>query len=104
MEFSISSADPDILYHILGKEGTITSQNSYQPEIGMLLENGRSILEPLNVIQHYEKVTQEVLTHVPFIHLGYLKGKFAYRNDVIKPKNHILQRHVHDFNMLEPVR
>ncbi|MBY0316571.1 MAG: hypothetical protein K2Q26_13690 [Bdellovibrionales bacterium] len=86
---AVVSGDPDGIFHALGKDGSIASPMSYRPELARLLEQGRSILDAKLISPHYQKVTRAALEEVPFVHLGFLKTRMAYRKDVIQVNKNV---------------
>lgn len=89
---SVISGDPDGIYHALGKDGSIASPMSYRKNLSQLLEVGRTLLDSNAVNKKYQEVNQEALRSVPFIHLGFLKTRIAFRNDKIKVKEQYKDR------------
>ena len=78
---SVVGSDPDGIYHLLGRDGAITSPFYYREEVGNLLEEGRGILSRDAMVAHYSKVTRAFLKSVPFVHIGYTIGSTLYRTD-----------------------
>ncbi len=81
-------SDPDGVYHLLGKNGAISSPMIHRANVVDLLESGRDILGSDQIGKHYKKVASAVLDEVPGIHLGYLQTNSLYRKDrvAIDPK------------------
>ena len=92
MGIGVMSGDPDGIYHALGKDGSISSPMSYRKPVTDMLEFGRTILQEEKIAPHYQKVTRVALQEVPFIHLGFLKTKMAYRSDLVKVKSNFKDR------------
>lgn len=88
----VASGDPDGIYHALGQSGAIVSPMILRKSVVDLLEVGRGILEIDKISSHYEKVTKAILQEVPFVHLGFLRTKIAYRKDRIKVKKRFKSR------------
>ncbi|HTL13377.1 MAG TPA: ABC transporter substrate-binding protein [Bdellovibrionota bacterium] len=90
--FSIPHADPDGIYHALGKNGAILTRVTYREEVGSLLESGRSLLKFDEMDRHYRKVTEAILTAVPMIHLGFTRSFAVVRSDRVEVRNVAFQR------------
>lgn len=88
----VFSGDPDGIYHALGKDGSITSPMSLRSNLSALLEKGRAILDPEKIDGAYKLVSKAALDEVPFIHLGFLKTRIAYRSDLVGVKKDIKYR------------
>ena len=88
----VASGDPDGIYHALGKNGAITSPMTFRSQVTSLLESGRRLLDFNKIPGHYEQVTRSILREVPFVHLGFLRSKTAYRKDRIKVKKKVKLR------------
>ena len=78
---SVVGTDPDGIYHLLGRDGAITSPFYYREEVGTLLEEGRGITTRDAMVEHYSIVTRAFLKSVPFVHIGYTIGSTLYRTD-----------------------
>jgi MarR-like DNA-binding transcriptional regulator SgrR of sgrS sRNA len=83
--FSVWNGDPDGAYHVLGKNGGITSPMIQQKKVTELLEEGRQILKTENLHKHYKKVSEAVLDEVPIIHIGMQADQFIYLTNVVDP-------------------
>ena len=81
MAFSVASGDPDGIYHVLGKNGSIVSPIQYRESVSSLLEEGRKILDLNKADAHYKEISKESLREV---HLGFIKAIVAYRKDRIR--------------------
>lgn len=81
---SVSSGDPDGIYHMMSVNGPISSPMSLNKEISDLLEEGRSIIELDKLDPHYKKINEIFLRESPFIHVGFLKNLVMIRNDRVK--------------------
>lgn len=92
MGIGVVSGDPDGIYHALGKDGSISSPMSYRKTLADALEVGRTILDEQKIAPHYQEVSKVALQEVPFVHLGFLKTKMAYRSDLVKVKSNFKQR------------
>lgn len=92
MGIGVVNGDPDGIYHALGRDGSISSPMSYRKPLADLLETGRTILDDEKIAPHYQDVTKAALREVPFVHLGFLKTKIAYRNDLLKVKSQFKHR------------
>jgi ABC-type transport system substrate-binding protein len=90
--FSVSSTDPDGIYHALGKNGAILSPPVYRERVGQLLEEGRKIISQEKLDEHYKEVSRAILTEVPFVHLGFSKSVDVIRNDRIRVGNIAFRR------------
>ncbi|MCK5074634.1 MAG: ABC transporter substrate-binding protein [Bacteriovoracaceae bacterium] len=90
--FSVANGDPDGVYHVLGKDGSIASPLVYREDVTDLLEVGRKILDLAKINEHYQQVARAVLKEVPFVHLGYVKTITAYRKDRVRPDHRFKER------------
>ncbi|MCC7442148.1 MAG: hypothetical protein IT285_10965 [Bdellovibrionales bacterium] len=90
--FSIPHADPDGVYHALGRNGSILERVTYQDSVGDLLESGRSLLSASEMDGHYRSVATEVLRSVPIVHLGFTRSAALIRSDRVDVRNEALQR------------
>jgi len=93
MGLGVFNGDPDGIYHAIGKDGAITSPMSVRESVTRLLEEGRKLLEPTEIDQAYKPVSRAALNDVPFVHLGFINSIMAYRNDIIKVKRELKNRH-----------
>lgn len=82
--FSVVSGDPDGIYHVLGKNGSILSPVTYRERVNTLLEAGRKIIGQEKLDEHYKNVSRAILTEVPFVHLGFVKAMTVFRGDRLK--------------------
>jgi len=82
---SYATADPDGLYHYLGKNGAIWSPMSSRHEVEDLIEAGRSIISADVLDNHYRKVARAILDEVPAIHLGSQNVYLEYNSDLVQP-------------------
>ena len=90
---SVHVSDPDGLYHLLGKSGAITSPMVYRKKVSDLLEKGRSLLTQEEISRHYPAVTEEILTSVPSVHIGFLSHNYLYRKDRLTVDQDFFERH-----------
>ena len=81
---SVADGDPDGLYHILGKTGSIGAPMFFREGVGALLEEGRQITNKSAIAPHYTKVAQKFFEEVPFVHLGYVIENTLYRQDRVR--------------------
>ncbi len=98
--FGVASGDPDGLYHLLGRNGAITSPMLKNEVIANLLEEGRKIVDQEQIAPFYRKVSLAILDEAPMIHMGFSKAVAIYRNDLVKVSGRILRRnegHLHIF-------
>jgi ABC-type transport system substrate-binding protein len=102
MGTSISSGDPDGIFHVLAKDGAIHSPMLYRKEVSDLLDQGREILDVQKLDEHYKKVSRSVLKEVPFVHIGFIKGLFAYNPSRVRVVEGIKQREGNQFTLFEP--
>jgi ABC-type transport system substrate-binding protein len=89
---SLANGDPDGLYHLLGKEGAISSPMLFRESVSELLDKGRSALAPEKIKEIYKKVSYEVLKEVPFIHIGFMSSLVLYNKKRVKPVYEIIDR------------
>ncbi len=87
-----ASADPDGIYHFLGKNGAIWSPTSSRKKVENLIEEGRSIVDQDNLHEHYKKVSRTMIQEVPMIHLGSQYLYLEYNADIIEPTESILAK------------
>ena len=81
---SVADGDPDGLYHILGKTGSIGAPMFFRDGVGALLEEGRQITDKSSIAPHYTKVASKFYEEVPFVHLGYVIENTLYRKDRVR--------------------
>jgi len=103
MYLSVFSGDPDGIYHAIGKNGAISSPMLHRKKVTYLLEEGRKILDFSKVDPHYKKVTEAVLTEVPFVHVGFLKDMMILRSDRVEIKQNYISRESGRFTRYRPV-
>ncbi len=101
--FSVASGDPDGIYHVLGKEGAISSPMIQRPGVMDLLEEGRKILNLEDLPAHYQKVSRAILTEVPYIHVGFRIAQIAYRSDRVRLNEAVKGRDDDDIILYEPL-
>ncbi len=101
--FSVASGDPDGIYHVLGKEGAISSPMIQRPAVMELLEEGRKILKLEDLPSHYQKVSRAILTEVPYIHIGFRIAQIAYRSDRVRLNEAVKGRDDDDIILYEPL-
>lgn len=99
--FNIS--DPDGVYHLLGKNGAITSPIINRERVMALLEEGRNITDKDQIPSHYRKVTRAVLEDIPGVHLGHLQTNFVYRDERVKFNERFMGQGIRRFYIFEPV-
>ena len=98
--FGVASGDPDGIYHLLGKNGAITSPLVKNEVVANLLEEGRKIVDRNMIDPFYKKVSLALLDEAPIIHMGFNKAVAIYRNDKVKVDGRVLRRnegHLHIF-------
>ncbi len=100
---SVASGDPDGIYHVLGKEGAISSPMIQRPGVMDLLEEGRKILNLEDLPAHYQKVSRAILTEVPYIHVGFRIAQIAYRSDRVRLNEAVKGRDDDDIILYEPL-
>jgi ABC-type transport system substrate-binding protein len=92
MSASYASADPDGIYHFLGRNGAIWSPLSSRPKVEKFIEEGRVIVDKKTLDEYYKKVAAIILEEVPVIHLGIQKLYLIYNVDTLKPIENISAR------------
>lgn len=100
--FGVASGDPDGIYHRLGRSGAIMTPMSYSEKVAEQLEEGRKLLKQEDLDAFYQEVGRNILTEVPFVHMGYSKAVAIYRNDVVAHDSKLLRRnegHIHAFKL-----
>lgn len=98
--FGVASGDPDGMYHLLGRNGAITSPMLKNEVVANLLEEGRKIVDQEQISPFYKKVSLAILDEAPVVHMGFNKAVAIYRNDLVKVSGRILRRnegHLHIF-------
>lgn len=90
--YSIAGADPDSVYHVLGRHGAITSPMIQNEIVATLLEDGRQIVDADDLNDHYQKFSRAFLDEVPLIHLGFSKAITAYNKKHVGIDRAILRR------------
>ena len=98
--FGVASGDPDGIYHLLGRNGAITSPMLKNEVVANLLEEGRKIVDQEKIAPFYQKVNLAILDEAPTVHMGFNKAVAIYRNDLVKVNGRILRRnegHLHIF-------
>lgn len=81
--FSVANGDPDGIYHLLGKQGAISTPMILRKSVDHELEVGRAITDRSAMKHHYEKVAREILNEVPFVHVGFTMGLVAYNKHTV---------------------
>jgi ABC-type transport system substrate-binding protein len=89
LSVSYASADPDGIYHFLGRNGAIWSPLSSRPTVEALIEEGRALIDPESINEHYKRVSRAILKEVPAVHLGSGSLYLEYNADVVEPVNKI---------------
>lgn len=79
--FSVYNGDPDGLYHLLGRQGAISSPMMERPKVSDLMESGRAIIDRNGLAPHYQQVARSILTDVPYIHLGFSGRGVAFNSE-----------------------
>lgn len=94
VEYGISyaSADPDGIYHYLGRNGAIWTPMSSRPNIEQMLEDGRSLLERHDLNEHYKDVSRTIIKEVPMVHLGFQNLFLRYNSRLLKPSRAVSAR------------
>lgn len=99
---SVSSGDPDGLFHLLARDGAIFSPIIYRPRVSELLESGRRILDVSALEEHYQKVSRAVLMDVPIVHVGFARGMFAYNPKKVRVKEKLRNREGNQLTLFFP--
>lgn len=89
---SYASADPDGIYHYLGKNGAIWSPMSSRVEVEKLLEQGRMVLKGDALHVFYKGVAKTILEEVPMVHFGFQSLFLEYNSKQIEPMHDINAR------------
>ncbi|WP_159455111.1 ABC transporter substrate-binding protein [Pseudobacteriovorax antillogorgiicola] len=90
---SVHLSDPDGIYHLLGKNGAITSPMIQREKVTSLLEIGRTLTDQSRVKNHYENVSRAILTEVPGVHIGFRYSNYLFRKDKLTITRAIVDRH-----------
>jgi ABC-type transport system substrate-binding protein len=99
---SIADADPDGLYHLLGKNGAIFSPMAERKEVAAMLEKGREIIDTEKLAPHYQCIGREILKEVPYVHLGYWYRSMAYNSKVLRIKANAIDKTRQSLTVFEP--
>lgn len=102
MSISITDGDPDGLYHILGKNGAVTSPMIQRKGVVDGLEKGRQIVDVSGLSAQYQEVSRAILNEVPYVHLGYLYNRTAYNKKRLKINESLMARHNNNVMALCP--
>jgi ABC-type transport system substrate-binding protein len=94
---SVLNGDPDGIYHLLGKNGAITSPMIQRPRVAELLEEGRKIMKHEELNAPYQEVSRAILEEVPFVHFGFSYAKIYYNSETIETDAGTVQREMHEF-------
>jgi len=94
---SIFNSDPDGLYHSLGREGAILMPVQSRPYIQDLLEQGRNITDRNSIKNHYERVQEQLLKDVPYVHLGFIMKNTLYRIDKVEPDQEYMGSRIREY-------
>lgn len=81
---NVVGSDPDGVYHLLGKNGSLHSPAIHRKKVVQTLEAGRNLKSSDNLHESYMKVGKAILEEVPLIHLAFLRMGSYYRSDLIK--------------------
>ncbi|MCB0421263.1 MAG: ABC transporter substrate-binding protein [Bdellovibrionales bacterium] len=103
--YSISGADPDSVYHVMGKHGAITSPMIQSRVIAEILEDGRQIVDSNRVNTQYEKFSRAFLEEVPLVHLGFSKAITVYNSKRVGIDSAVIRRnngHLYPFYSKSP--
>ena len=84
----VVGSDPDGLYHLLGKNGALTSPATARPGVHAALEAGRGALRDHDLQALYSEVSRKILEEVPEIHLAFGRNGAFFDGDkvIIKTK------------------
>jgi ABC-type transport system substrate-binding protein len=99
---SVASGDPDGLFHILAQNGAITSPVLFRKPVSDLLERGREITDISKLDGHYAKVSRAVLQEVPFVHIGFIRGLFAFNPKKVAVREGLRNRESNQFTLFQP--
>lgn len=95
--------DPDDLYHLLGRDGAISSPTIQRDKIVNILEKGRSAITQDEVSNAYRGLSSEILREVPVIHMGYLREGFLYNHNRVKIKSGSMNALAFNYTQFTPV-
>ncbi len=101
--FSVASGDPDGIYHLLGKEGAISSPMIQRPVVMELLEEGRKLVRLEDLPAFYQKLSRAIFSEVPYIHIGFRIAQIAYRSDRVRLNEAVKGRDDDDIILYEPL-
>ena len=101
---SVSSGDPDGLFHVLASDGAIASPMIIRPRVSRLLQDGRSITNLELLPAHYSLVSEAVLEEVPFVHLGFGRNVYVYNRSRVRPVDSVPGREARSLLSFVPVR
>jgi hypothetical protein len=100
--YSVYSGDPDGMYHILGRNGAIATDNDYVEKLAEFMEKGRSETNKDERKKIYENAHRVFLSEIPHIHLGYQKQLTFYNPTKVSIPNLANTRVTTEFSMFEP--
>lgn len=100
--FSVANGDPDGIYHLLGKQGAISTPMIHRESVNQLLEQGRSIIDRDEMRRHYESLAEVILQEVPFVHIGFTMGQVAYNTSRVAVADHLKTREDVGFHIYSP--
>lgn len=102
LTISVYDGDPDSLYHLLGKHGSIFSPMSERAPVAGMLEDGRKIMDPGGLAPHYMGVSRKILEEVPYVHLGYFYRAIAYNPRRVRVSEKFMSRNNQSVAVFEP--
>lgn len=89
---SYASADPDGLYHLLGKNGAIWTPLASREKVEKLAEEGRTLTDNSDINEHYKLLSMTIMEEIPVIHLGYQNLYLEYNSDLLKTTDKVTAR------------
>jgi len=102
LTISVYDGDPDSLYHLLGKHGSIFSPMVERGAVADMLESGRKIMDPGGLAPHYMEVSRRILQEVPYVHLGYFYRAIAYNPKRVRVSEKFMSRNNQSVAVFEP--
>lgn len=95
--------DPDDLYHLLGRNGAISSPTIQRDKVVAILEAGRSALTQEDLINAYKDLSSTILREVPVIHMGYLREGFLYNHNRVKIESQSMNTFAFNYTQFTPL-
>ncbi|MCK5882418.1 MAG: hypothetical protein KAG61_01920, partial [Bacteriovoracaceae bacterium] len=89
---SVGDSDPDGIYHFIGKQGGLSSPFFCDGSIEDKFIYGKSLLHREEIDSHYREISKDLLTNVPYVHLGFLHRLDLYNHKRVSITAHTGKR------------